>query len=155
MIEYISQNVWQIWIFLAILSLIIELSSGTFYIMCFAIGAAVSALVSALGGGFVAQILTFAIASAVCIFMVRPLVVKYLPGHKYAGRMSNADALIGRLGWVTETIIAGGYGRVAIDGDDWKAQSNDGMEIAKGEKVKVTDRDSIIITVEKEQNINH
>ncbi len=149
MIEYLSQNVWQIWVFLAILSLIIELSSGTFYILCFAIGAAVSAVVAAVGGGFVAQILTFAVASAICIFTVRPLALKYLHGHADGERVSNADALIGREGRVSETISAGGYGRVAIDGDDWKALSKDGAEILKDEKVKVVDRESIIITVEK------
>src|SRR5574344_752298 len=129
MSEYLCQNVWQIWVFLAILSLIIELSSGTFYILCFAIGAAVSAVVAAVGGGFVAQ--------------------KYLHGHTDGERVSNADALIGREGRVSETISAGGYGRVAIDGDDWKALSKDGAEILKDEKVKVVDRESIIITVEK------
>lgn len=149
MIDYLSQNVWEIWVFLAILSLIIELSSGTFYIMCFAIGAGVAAIASAIGLGMVAQIITFAIASAICIFMVRPLVVKYLPGHKGVARESNAEAIIGREGRVSETIVAGGFGRVAIDGDDWKAQSADDAEIVKGEKVKVISMDSIIITVSK------
>ena len=64
-------------------------------------------------------------------------------------RVSNADALIGREGRVSETIPEGGSGRVAIDGDDWKAVSADGMAIEKGEKVKVVGRESIIITVER------
>lgn len=149
MIDYLSQNVWEIWIFLAIASLIIELSSGTFYIMCFAIGAGIAAIASAIGLGVVGQIVTFAIASAICIFMVRPLVMKYLPGHKGSVRESNADAIIGREGRVSETIVSGGFGRVAIDGDDWKAQSMDGQEIAKDDKVKVISMDSIIITVSK------
>ena len=48
----------------------------------------------------------------------------------------------------SETIEAEGYGRVAIDGDDWKAVSANGGRIEKGDNVKVVGRDSIIITVE-------
>ncbi|MBR7066462.1 MAG: NfeD family protein, partial [Prevotella sp.] len=52
-------------------------------------------------------------------------------------------------GRVSAAIEAGGYGRVAIDGDDWKAQSADGSQVEKDAWVKVIGRDSIIITVEK------
>ena len=62
-------------------------------------------------------------------------------------RVSNADAIIGRIGRVSETIEKNGYGRVAIDGDDWKALSQDGEAIEKDTNVKVISRDSIIITV--------
>ena len=49
---------------------------------------------------------------------------------------------------MSETIEANGYGRVAIDGDDWKALSADGSAIAKDTRVRVVKIDSIIITVE-------
>lgn len=62
-------------------------------------------------------------------------------------KVSNADAIIGKEGRVSELISGTGYGRVAIDGDDWKAQSQDGMTIPVGSKVRVVSRDSIIITV--------
>ena len=58
------------------------------------------------------------------------------------------DALIGREVRVAEDIPAGGIGRVRIDGDSWQAQSNDGREIAAGERVRVLSYDSIILTVE-------
>ena len=48
---------------------------------------------------------------------------------------------------MVETIETGGFGRVAIDGDVWKAVSEDGTAIEKGQKVTVVSRDSIIITV--------
>ena len=56
--------------------------------------------------------------------------------------------MIGREGRVTEDIEAGGYGRVAVDGDDWKALSADGNAISKGTRVRITKMDSIIATVE-------
>ena len=64
-------------------------------------------------------------------------------------RLSNGDAIMGRIGRVSQAVEAGGYGRVAIDGDDWKAESIDGMPIEKGCNVKVISRESIIITVER------
>ena len=50
---------------------------------------------------------------------------------------------------MSEAIEQGGYGRVAIDGDDWKAVSADGQYVPMGQNVRVVGRESIIITVEK------
>ena len=56
---------------------------------------------------------------------------------------------MGRIGRVSQTIVEGGHGRVAIDGDDWKAVSADGTAIGQDEKVRVVGRESIILTVER------
>jgi len=61
---------------------------------------------------------------------------------------TNADAIVGRIGVVSERIDAEQHtGRVAIDGDDWKAVSKDGVTIEKGKSVKIVKLDSIILTV--------
>jgi membrane protein implicated in regulation of membrane protease activity len=60
---------------------------------------------------------------------------------------SNADALMGRTGRVTEEIKAGASGYVQIDGDLWKAVSN--SDIAVGTTVRVIGRESTILTVEQ------
>lgn len=49
MIDYISQNLWLFWTVITFLCLIMELSSGDFYVTCFAIGAIVSILVAWMG----------------------------------------------------------------------------------------------------------
>lgn len=149
MIDYILTHIWQLWLFVSIMCLILELSSGDFFIMCFSIGALVATLTAAAGLGFTAQIITFALCSALCIFFVRPVALKYLH-HNRDARVSNADAIIGRTATVSEDICAGGYGRVALDGDDWKAQAeNPEDHFAKGEKVRIVGRESIIVTVTK------
>lgn len=146
MIDYFAENLWQMWALVSIVCLILELTNGDFFIICFAIGAAYSAILSALGLSFYAGLAVFAVTSVLSLFFVRPAMLKHLHRNEDS-RVSNADAIIGRIGRVSETIEKNGYGRVAIDGDDWKALSQDGEAIEKDTNVKVISRDSIIITV--------
>ena len=46
MLEYLLQHLWAIWTLVAMLCLIMEMSSGDFYITCFGIGAIVALIVS-------------------------------------------------------------------------------------------------------------
>ncbi|MBO4608103.1 MAG: NfeD family protein [Prevotella sp.] len=148
MTEYLSNNVWLVWIFVSIICLIIELGSGDLFLLCFAIGALGGSVAAAIGWGIIPQLIVMAIVTTLSIFFVRPVALRYLHRND-DNRVSNADALIGRTGTVSQTIDAGGYGRVAIDGDDWKAVSEDGRTIERGSKVEVVDRESIILTVRK------
>ena len=147
MIAYFMVNMWQAWALVCIICLILELTSGDFFIMCFSLGAIAAAIVAAIGTSLTAQIIVWVVASALCLLFVRPFALKYLHKHD-EDHPSNADALMGREGTVSETIKAGDYGRVAIDGDDWKAKSNVDRDILEGTKVRVIGRESIIITVE-------
>ncbi len=119
MIEYFLANMWQVWAIVAIICLILELSSGVF---------------------------VFAIFSLLSVIFVRPVALRWL--HKNdPNKASNADALLGRTGRVTEEIKDGNSGYVQIDGDMWKAVSQ--KDIAVGETVRVIGRESTIITVDK------
>ena len=147
MIDYLSQHVWQIWAVVAVVCLILELTAGDFFIICFSIGAVFAAISDPLGLGFYWQIGVFAVFTLLSLYFVRPFALRYL--HKgEENRVSNADALIGRKGRVVETIEKGGFGRVAIDGDVWKAVCDADQEVPVGAYVKVKSRESIIITVE-------
>lgn len=147
MTELFTSNLWLVWIIVSIVCLILELSSGDFFILCFAIGSAAAAILAGCGASLTWQIIIFAVVSALSLLLVRPTLIKKL--HKpHRERLSNAEAMIGQEGRVSDTIEAGGYGRVAIDGDDWKAQSADGASIKKGTRVRVVKMESIIATVE-------
>lgn len=147
MIEFFTSNLWLIWVIISIVCLILELSSGDFFILCFAIGAAASAIIAGCGASLTWQIIIFAVVSALSLLLVRPALIKKL--HKpHRERLSNAEAMIGKEGRVSEPIVANGYGRVAVDGDDWKALSADGSAIDKDTRVRIVKMDSIIVTVE-------
>ena len=147
MLEYMLQHMWQVWAVVAVICLILELTAGDFFIICFSIGA-LGALVSALvSDSLYLQIFAFAVFTIIALLYVRPFAKRYL--HKGEDpRVSNADALMGRQGRVVETVKAGGYGRVQIDGDIWKAVTTGEADIAEGSNVVVIDRASTIITVE-------
>jgi membrane protein implicated in regulation of membrane protease activity len=146
MIDYLSQHLWQTWAVIAVICLILELTAGDFFIMCFSIGAVFASVAAAVGLGFYTQLVFFAIFTLISLFLVRPVALRYFHRND-EGRVSNADALLGRHGKVVETIQAGGYGRVQIDGDIWKAEADGGEAIPEGATVTVVSRASTIIIV--------
>ncbi|MBQ9654816.1 MAG: NfeD family protein [Prevotella sp.] len=147
MIDYILTNMWQIWAIVAVICLILELSSGDFFIICFSIGAVFAVIAAALGLSVYWQLVVFAVFTAIAIFTVRPVALRYL--HKNEpNKPSNADALIGRTGRVTEPINAGKNGYVQVDGDLWKAVSDMQTDIPVGTTVRIVGRESTIVSVE-------
>ena len=147
MLAYILENMWQVWAVVAVICLILELMAGDFFIICFSIGAVGGLLTALLSDSLYLQLFAFAVFTVLALVYVRPFAKRYL--HKGEdSRVSNADALMGRQGRVVETVKAGGFGRVQIDGDIWKAVTRGEADIPEGSPVVVTDRASTIITVE-------
>ena len=146
MIDYLIANMWQVWAVVAIVCLILELSSGDFFIICFSIGAVFALISAVLGLSIYWQVFIFALFTLLSVLFVRPVALRYL--HKNdPNKLSNADALMGRTGRVTEEIKAGASGYVQIDGDLWKAVSK--SDIAVGTTIRVIGRESTILTVEQ------
>ena len=123
---------WQIWAIVAAVMVAVEIFTAGFAAICLAIGA---------------------VASAVTLFsfvVVRPIAIKMFFHKDKNARKSGVDALIGRVGVVSETIdSAANTGRVSIDGDDWKAVATGDCVIVKGEQVEVLEVNSVVLTVRK------
>ena len=115
--------------------------------MCFAIGAAFAAGVSLVGNVYL-QLVAFILISIISICLVRPFALRCLHKSKPC-RVSNADAILGRSGVVSQEIPTDAYGRVAIDGDDWKACAIDHEMLPVGTVVTIVERDSVIVKVKK------
>lgn len=147
MVEYLTMHLWQIWAIVAVICLILELTAGDFFIICFSIGAVFACLTDVLGGGIILQLIVFTVFTLASLFFVRPFAVRFLHRNE-PNRVSNADALLGRKGRVVETVKADSFGRVQIDGDIWKAVTNEPQDIPEDTNVLVISRESTIITVE-------
>jgi membrane protein implicated in regulation of membrane protease activity len=138
---------YQIWLIVSILLVILEICTAAFGSICFAIGAAVAAIAAGLGAGLTWQILIFVVVSMLTFIFLRPFMLKFLD-RKSKDVKTNADALVGKRAVVSERIDASQLtGRVSVDGDDWKAVSEDGSVIEKGTPVEIVKLDSIILTV--------
>lgn len=141
-------EVWHYWAIAALLLVVGEIFTSGFALICLAIGSVAGAIAAAAGCIIDYQIIWFSVGTIASFLVVRPLLKRL---SKVDEVPTNADALIGRKAIVSEAINpTTGTGRVAIDGDDWKAESADEQPIEKGTKVVVVSRESIILTVKKQ-----
>ena len=137
---------WLIWIIIALVLLVVELMTTAVAALCLMIGCIAAAVPAFFDASLWWQTAAFVVASLLSFVFIRPVIMNHLMKGKSGGRKSGVQALIGREATVVEAIDAKkGTGRVAIDGDDWKAVSD--MVINKGQKVIVKSIDSIILTV--------
>lgn len=73
---------WQIWLILAGIFLIIEIINFGFLIFWFSIGALIAMVVSLFVDNVILQTTIFLITSTVLLFLTKPLVNKVLPKDK-------------------------------------------------------------------------
>jgi membrane protein implicated in regulation of membrane protease activity len=131
---------WIIWLVAACALGIGEMHQGGFYLLPFAVGAGLAALVSLLGVGALLSAILFVVASAVVFGALRPVARRHrrLPPAIRTG----AAALVGRPAMVLERIANDeGVGCVKIDGGEvWTARSYDSDEVIDaGERVEVVE----------------
>jgi Membrane protein implicated in regulation of membrane protease activity len=143
-------TIWQIWLLIAALFVVIEIFTSGFAVACFSVGCVFGAILAACELSLTWQVVAFAIGTFLAFVFIRPVVVKYLDNKTNDnGVKTNMDSIIGKTAVVTEKIEENGFGRVKIDGDDWKAQTADGSEVEVGKKVKIESFESIVLTVKK------
>ena len=131
------------WIVVAIVAGIVEISIPHFGLMFVSVAAGAAAVAAALGFGVIPQLVIFSLAVVASFGLLRPLIVKRMHGP---GVPSRTEALIGRDGIVTEPIDPiSGTGRVNVGGQDWAARS--GNSLAAGTVIKVIGADGIILEV--------
>jgi len=137
------ENPALIWVALAILAAIIEVSIPHFGVVFVSVGAVAAAVVSAVGFGLPAQIIVFIVALGVSLVLLRPRLVRRLGAR---GVPSRTDTLIGKQGVVTHDIDASlGGGRVTVGGEDWAARAATTLPV--GTKIRVLKADGIVLEV--------
>ena len=126
---------WQIWLVIAGLCLVIEIMTTGFLVFWLAIGALISMIVSLFTDSILIQTAVFVISSAILIFATKPFVKKFA---KTKNVKTNAFSIIGQNGIVTKEIDSiNAKGQVKIDGETWSAVGKDDMDIPKGTEVEV------------------
>ena len=139
---------WHWWMYAAVLFFIIEVFTPGFIVACLGLGSLVAAITAYMGYNIDAQFIAFSASTLISLFLIRPLL--YKKGEKQDKIKTNTEALIGRVGNVSETIDnSSKSGRVLIDGDQWKALSHNNEIIELNAQVEVISIDSTIITVKK------
>lgn len=134
------------WLITAGLLLMVELGHpGLFYFLSFSLGAFGAAGVALAGCSFTMQMGFLLIASTFACVILRTW-VKREQQHTYR---SNVYALQGKEGIVTTMIPQSGFGQVSVDGENWRAQSNDGIALEAAVKVRVLEVRGTRVIVKK------
>lgn len=111
----------------------------------FAVGAVAGAIVAALGGGIVAQVLVFVVVSVALIAVVRPIAARHGTGRPV--HASGIDALKGRQALVLERVDGNG-GRIKLAGEVWSARAFDtDQAFEPGQQVDVVEIDGATAVV--------
>ena len=143
-------TIWQIWLLVAAVFVVIEIFTSGFAVACFSVGCVFGAILAACDLSLTWQVVAFAVGTFLAFVLIRPVVMKYLDKKTNDDHIkTNMDNIIGKTAVVTERIEEGGYGRVKIDGDDWKALTDNGLAAEVGDKVEIVSYESIILTVKK------
>ena len=144
-------KIWWIWMIIAALFVVGEIFTAGFFLLWFGVGAAVAGVLALLGLSFGWQLAAFAVVS----------LVLFASSRRFAERFSKkqppgigADRFIGKQGIVLEDIDnAENVGRVRLDKEEWRADSETGTIISTGTQVEVVRLDGahlVVKTIEKE-----
>lgn len=132
-----------IWIFVAVIFIILELITTTFFLVWFGVGSLVVAVLNYFGFDIYVQFSAFAIVSVILILSTRKFANRITPD---SSKKTTAERLIGKTAKVARQIDDNTY-VVNVSGEEWSAHTNDSVNV--GEDVKVVGINSIILIIEK------
>lgn len=127
---------WQIWLIIAGVCLIIEIMTVGFLIFWFAIGALLAMVVSFFTNNVIIQTSVFVISSTILIFATKPFVKKF--ANNKNAIQTNVYSTVGKTGIVTKDIDSiQSLGQVKVGGEVWSAIGLDDMNIPQGTEVEI------------------
>ncbi|MFL6052364.1 MAG: NfeD family protein [Actinoallomurus sp.] len=126
---------WVVWLIVAAVLGIAEVTTLTFALGLMAVGALVAAVAASAGLPLVIQVLMFGATSAAGLAAVRPIALRHVRQPPLL--RSGTAALVGREA-LTLTEVSRYSGRVRIGGEEWSARPYDpGVVIPEGATVDV------------------
>jgi membrane protein implicated in regulation of membrane protease activity len=133
-VEMESLPWFWIWLVLAAALCIGEMFTLSFFLLPFAIGAAVSAIAHILGADLLVQWILFVAVSVLALIALRPVVKRIT---KNVDGRTGAERLIGSVGEVIEGDAPQGLVRIRVEREEWNASVEDGSQLAIGTPVVV------------------
>jgi len=138
------------WIVLGIALSVAEIFIPTFFLFWFGLGAFAAAIVS-IFYGLVFQLIAFVVASALLLIFTRPIAVKMLL-RKESPREINIDAIVGKRAEVVKRIDPlSGTGMVKINGELWRAVTEDNSVVEVENYVLIQRVDGTKLIVKREE----
>jgi membrane protein implicated in regulation of membrane protease activity len=142
-------NGWRwIWLAAAAFLALAELGTpGAFFMLSFAIGAAIACVLAFAGVDVAVEWLVFVVTSGISLALLVPVGRRMSRGEQAP---VGATRWQGSLGLVLRTIPAGAHetGLVRVEREEWRADSIDGSEIPEGARVRVVRVDGTRLIVE-------
>lgn len=127
---------WQIWLIIAGICLIIEIMTVGFLIFWFAIGALLAMITSLFTSNLIIQTSVFVLSSTILIFTTKPFVQKFVNNKNEI--KTNVYSTVGKTGIVTQDIDSiQSLGQVKVEGEVWSALSFDDRNIPQGTEVEI------------------
>ncbi len=130
------------WVLIALITLIVEVSTVSLVSIWFCLGAACAAFCAAFGAGFWIQFAVFLAVSVVAFLIMGKQVREFF---RFRHEPTGTHTLLGKTGVVTERIVPGESGRIKVCGQDWKADAI--MQIEHGAMVRITGLSGVTLQV--------
>jgi membrane protein implicated in regulation of membrane protease activity len=126
---------WVVWTIVAVALAVGEIATLSLFLGPIALGAVLAAVVGALGGGLVVQLIVFIAGSLASLAVLRPIAVRHL--RTPARLRTGTAALVGTKALVLERVDVHG-GQVKIGGEVWSARAFDESQVIEpGARVDV------------------
>lgn len=127
---------WQIWLILAGLFLVLEIFTAGFLIFWLSIGSLFAMIVSFFTDNIIVQTAVFVISSTILIFATKPFVKKF--AQNKSSIKTNVYSIVGKTGLVIEEINPiHSTGQIKINGETWSASTKNNVIIPEGSEVEV------------------
>ncbi|MGN1296974.1 MAG: NfeD family protein [Clostridia bacterium] len=127
---------WQIWLILAGLFLVLEIFTAGFLIFWLSIGSLFAMIVSFFTDNIIVQTAVFVVSSTILIFATKPFVKKF--AQNKSSIKTNVYSIVGKTGLVIEEINPiQSTGQIKINGETWSASTKNNIIIPEGSEVEV------------------
>lgn len=123
-----------VWIFIALIALIIEFNTADLSSIWATFGGVVTMIVAIFCKIIWVQIVVFIVVTLLGLIIIKRFVKRYVKRNEI---QTNSDALVGKTAIVTKKIEKDLVGAAKVEGKEWSAISKNNEEIEENTKVEI------------------